>query len=284
MIVMQQYLDTDDLYAYTRMLRTADSRLFFLVEGDSDVRALNRQVNESDCELICGYGKTAVIEAMTRLQYSDPDGCVALVDRDFDDWLGVELPTNVFMTELYDREADLLLKCNLLADYIAAVRDEHKEHKFLERFGKASVLEIIVRTAAIVGRVRCASRCDSLNLKLSKFPVHEILDERTIANEEQVAKVALMRTAQAKVTLETVLRACSRIVGTDERQLCNGHDLVSTVVISSRWWARQKLSRRELSNHILATVRCDVLEHLEWFADLKRWAGSRGYRLWNCAA
>ena len=82
---MLQHLDGDDLFAHLCMLRPADSRLFFVVEGKTDIRSLDRCIDSSNCTLIPGYGKRAVLKALEKIEGIDPKGCVGLVDRDFGD-------------------------------------------------------------------------------------------------------------------------------------------------------------------------------------------------------
>ena len=284
---MHQYLDTDDLYAYLSMLRSSDSRLFLIVEGTSDVSAISRQVNDIDCSLICGYSKPVVVDTMVRLQHSDPDGCVALIDRDFDDWLGMELPPSVFTTELYDREADLLLRCGLLTDYLAVVKDDEKERILCLQVGGSSLLGIFVCVAAVIGRVRWITMHNRLGLKLSRFPIGEILNSETdsvcwVDRLDGVVEMALKRSPGVTRTKAEIVLMCGETLVQDEERLCSGHDLVSAVAVSSILWARYRLSRRELMNHISATVRCDVLEQLRWYRDLDAWAEDRGYEIWNC--
>jgi len=279
---MREHLDGDDLHAYLGMLRTGDPRLFFVVEGDSDVRALGRRVLRSRCSLICGYRKRAVLKAMAKMEQTDPDGCVALVDRDFDDWLGKGIPTNVFMTDLYDRESDLLLKSGLLKEFIGALKVDTNRRDLLKRARKPSVVAIVVAIGAAIGRVRWVSEREEWHLKLSKFPVHEVYRGATVPRVDEVATLVLKRSDHPTVTIDDLLRACSKPINAADERLCNGHDLVSALAVSSKWWARRRLGQKEIVDSLLVTVRCDVLEPLQWFNDLKAWAGQRGHLLWDC--
>ena len=279
---VRENLDADDLHAYLGMLRTGDRRLFFVVEGDSDVRALGRRVIQSSCLLICGYGKSAVLKAMAQMEQTDPDGCVALVDRDFDDWLGKSIPTNVFTTDLYDRESDLLLKSGVLKDYVGALTHDGNRCDLLKRAKESSVVAIVVAIGAAIGRVRWVSERDKLDLNLSKFPVHSIFSGTTVPRLDEVVALALKRSNHPTVQMKDILGACSTPATATDDRLCNGHDLVSALAVSSEWWARRRLGQKEIVDSLLVAVRCDVLEPLQWFNDLKAWAGQRGYVLWDC--
>ena len=85
---MLEYLDGYDLASYLRMLRSADTRAFLVVEGPSDYRILNSLINESDCAMIPGYGKKSVLDAMSAVSVVDDD-VIGLVDRDFDPYLAI---------------------------------------------------------------------------------------------------------------------------------------------------------------------------------------------------
>lgn len=281
---MLQYLDKYDQLATLRMLRAADARLFLVVEGVSDARSLERHISLDHCTLIYGYGKQSVLDAMAEIEEIDPNGCVGLVDRDFGDWVDGAAPTNVFTTELYDRESDLLLGGNLLVDYIEAIRDETMRDNLLEASASSSVFAIIIEIAATIGRVRWASVRDNLELNLSKFPVGRTIKWPAVVTEASVIDLAICRGTGCELEVDDIHRACSKAVAVSDERLCSGHDLVSAVAASSRWWAKPAVGRREIRNYIVAAVRCDILRLVPWFHSLESWANERNRRIWSCAA
>ena len=280
---MRESLNASSLFSYLGMLRKTDSRLFFVVEGESDVQALQRQVDTSSCKVISGYGKTAVIGALRRAQYEDANGCVGLVDRDFDDLMIEPIPDNVFMTELYDRDADYLLVCGLIRDYIDANRKSRAEERLLLVSKESSVSEIVIRVASLVGRLRLYSLQHALGLKLADLPFGGILIWPSVLDEEKLIKVLMKTTVMDESQLRSVVRCCTMAVSSDYGS-CRGHDLIRILAVSSRWWASRNVGQREIKAFLSGAIRCDLLMSLRWFDELGQWAERRGRHIWNCVA
>ena len=290
---MLEHLDAKSLFADLNMRSLIDSRLFFVVEGISDVRSLERCINAAECNLISGYGKQDVLHTMHRIQsakldisVSLSDRTVGLVDRDFGDWKDENMPDNVFTTDLYDRESDLLLRANLIEDYILAVRDNNKVKQFLDKHESTSVRSVIVSNAAIIGRIRWLSIRDDLQLNLSDFSVGAVMKEPSMMNVDTVINFVLRKSHKDRVdhnTYQKIREAYSEYTTDDEERLCSGHDIISVLAVSSDWWARRKnVGHDELETFLSAAVRCDVLRLLNWFGELESWARDHGRKLWDC--
>ena len=279
---MRDYLDQDDLFVYLRMLRKSDGRLFLVVEGESDVVTVERHIDRAVCTVIPGYGKRAVLEAMVRVAVLD-DECIALVDSDFGHQNSELGPSNVFTTHYYDRDTDLLLKANLMYDYVAAVMDRKKASRYSKMSDPQLIVNVVISVAACVGEVRWASVSRNLGLDMSDFPIGAIMTRPSVVCINVVTDLAIRRTRDCRIEAKDVQEACSNMPPMEPKRLCNGHDLVRALAVSSQWWARKRIGRREIGNYIRATVRCDVLALLPWFDLLKLWAEARGRTLWTCS-
>lgn len=287
---MRDFLDDRDLLATLRMLRTLDQRVILLVEGDSDVRALKRLIDNNHSTIVSSHNKSSLINAMATLEElgDNLDGCVGLVDRDFDHW-GKEqesiLPSNVYETELYDLEADLLIMGGLLDDFLVSVLDVVKTRKLLSKSNDPELQTIIVRMAATIGKVRWASIRDSLKLKLSRFPIIRVIEDQTLVRESAVVELALQRSPHCDSNLNDILNSCSKILpSSNDQEFCCGHDIVRTLAATSSHWATRTVKHSEIETFVAGAVRCDVIERLKWFDDLARSAANQGHRLWNCPA
>lgn len=278
---MLQYLEGQDLYAYLRMLRGIDRRVFFVVEGQSDKRSLERHINEQDCTLVPGYGKAAIVQAFERIAVEGPYGCIGLVDQDFSEFLNETIPTNVFTTQLYDREADFLLIGEIIDDYIAEHRVPAKVQQILNSPDISGVRELVVNLAASIGRARWASVRDKMGLRLAAFPITRVLKWPGIIDETMMLNLAIQRTTDCSVSLTDLLSAYAEPIPGIVVQICSGHDLISSLSASSKWWARRTLSRREIESFISAAVRRDILERLRWFAEIESWAVEHKHRVWD---
>ena len=281
---MQDYLDHEDLFVYLRMLRSSDSRLFLVVEGQSDIRALERHMNSSDCTIVAGYGKRKVLTAMRKLQEEDPDGCVGLVDRDFGKFAQEVIPENVVTTTLYDRESDFLLFAGLIDDFIAASIHHETARKLISASESETIRDIIVKIAYTIGRIRWAVVSNRIRLTLYKFPVSSVIAWPAVVNEEDVIDMAIRNTDDCETSSVQVLEMCSEPLDVTRDEMCNGHDLIASLSASSRWWANREIRRIEIERFLSGAIRIDILEQLAWFGSLDRWARERGRRIWMEAA
>lgn len=279
---MLQHLDEKDLFAHLRMLRSGDSRLFLVVEGETDIRSLDRCIDSNGCTLIAGYGKHAVIQALESIKGIDPTGCVGLVDRDFGGLLDENIPSNVFRTDLYDREADLLLLTGLLDDYVDVVSESEKLKELLTASGEQSVKSIVIRISACIGKIRWASVRDKLGVRLSDFPIGAVIEWPAIVKEQKVIDLAIQRTIKCSYSGAEIAMACLKPIPTKTDRICNGHDLIASLSASAKWWAKRHIGRQEIKDFISAAVRCDILVKLDWFHHLNTWANKNGRTLWNC--
>ena len=281
---MQDYLGDEDLFVYLRMLRSSDLRLFLVVEGKSDIRALERHLSLQDCAIISGYGRRTVLDAMRKMQEDDPDGCVGFVDRDFGNFSGEELPDNVVTTTLYDREADLLLLVGLVDNFISAAYRHNTGPRSMPVISPNTIRDIVVNVAYTIGRVRWSSLTNGVQLKLSRFPVNEILKWPAVAEEIEVIRLAIQRTENCVVDVSQMKNMSSEPLGATTEDLCCGHDIVAALSASSHRWANRNISIAEIEDFLVGAMRRDILERLEWFQALNQWAVERGRRIWNTAA
>ena len=264
------------------MLRSSTDSLLFVVEGDSDVRALRSHIDINRCEVIGGYGKQAVLDAIHVITSSDPDGVVALVDRDFDPWLQAALPANVFHTERYDLAADLLLLSGLLARYVDGSLDRPRATTMQSGSTSDSIVSMIVNIAACVGRLRWSSLANGLALKLRDFPISRIVDYRGKVAIDAMIMIAIERSSPHGYTPSFIRTKFESPVPLDsDDDLCSGHDLTSAVVATQNYWSRSQISRDNLVSFMIMSIRPDILHGFIWFHQLSEWAYNHGQVLWK---
>ena len=192
------------------------------------------------------------------------------------------IPINVFTTDLYDREADLLLVANLIDDYIDTMREPEKTKRLLTASDEQSVKSIVVHISACIGRIRWASVRDRLGIKLFDFPISAVIEWPAIVKEHEVIDLAIRRTRECSFRRSEIAMACSKPIPFKNHQMCSGHDLITSLSASAKWWAKRRIGRQEIKDFISAAVRCDILVKLTWFHNLNTWAKKNGRQLWNC--
>ena len=278
---MQDLLDSDDLFAHIRMNSQLDPRLVLIVEGSSDVRSLERHTDSEHWTVVPGLGKRRVLETMQKLQDKGFNTTLALVDRDFDNLSGEKIPRNVVRTWLYDREADLLLQANLIDHYIESMK-HRDESDHLGDHTSGNIRSLIVQGAASIGRVRWSSVRDDLGLALSSLPVGRLMNQSFTFSLDDVITLAIDKTDECQVSLDTVLDSCAQSLDATDEDLCSGHDLIAILAVSSKWWARQSIGKDEIDRSLGFAIRCDILDQLVWFHELAALANKLGRQLWNC--
>ena len=285
---MREYLDEDDLSAYMRMLRVADDRIFLVVEGPSDARMLNQQIDDSDCTTIPGYGKRSVLAAFERMSSLEQHDCLGLIDRDFGDMLYDNesdvrsIPTNVFITDLYDLESDLLLRVGLLDAYINAAKRNEDLSGLLRANRGQPLTEIVLRNTAIVGLLRWCSIAHGFNLRLSDFPMNAIIKWPAQLALSEVIDIAIHRSKRDDVVRDKLLSVIPSDLPIDEQRICSGHDVIRFLAASSKWWAGRKVGKAEIETFISGPIRCDRLRFLTWFCQIEAWANAKSRQVWNC--
>ncbi len=266
-----------------RMSRPTNCKLFFVVEGNTDIQSLEGCIDRTECEMISGYGKRAVLDAMTMLSQEDPDGTIALIDRDFGHWLEEEVPANVFTTMLYDREADFLLIMALLENYVRGSRAIDKSTELLKRSDVDTIDEIILKVAAALGRLRWISVKQSIKLKIVRVPVHEVIDGTGNIDTQKLIELAIRKTEDCTIEVADLRQMYeSESIGIDDREICSGKDIVRSIAGTSKLWAKATLGSAEIDRFISSSIRCELISGLQWFDDVHEWASSRGRYIWNC--
>ena len=285
---MREHLDAGDLYAYIRMLRSVDNRVFLVLEGPSDAHYLNGHIDASDCTTIAGYGKFSVLAAFEVMTARDLRACLGLIDRDFDDLSAdgqaesMATPPNVFVTDLYDLECDLMLRAGVLGSLVESTGNAEKCDRLIVANGGVPLDRILIRSAALIGLVRWCSIVSDFNLRLSEFPVVRILEWPAHLNRSDVVDLAIRRTNRDDISIDMVMSVLPTSYPIDEERICSGHDLVRVTAASSEWWAGRSIGYERIVTLVSRLIPCDRLQGLTWVKQIEAWAEDNSRRIWNC--
>ena len=284
---MREYLDATSLANAVRMRRSARNCLFLLVEGKDDRLALEPLVNTASCDIVSGNGKATVIGAMQRLVPTvskSPSGLavVALVDRDYDDKLVAMFPDGVVVTDLCDREVDSLVPGGLLHKYALTWVDLEEAKLPIIGNPVAALEEMLVGAANSIGILRRVSRGLSQGLNLGKFPVSDVILQDLSVDIELMVQVAADRTKNCPHAASDIMREYSlERDSLSASTVCNGHDLVSVVSSTSKWWSVKKRTRRDVENFVIENTSIEVLSSLLWSSELESRARDWGFSIWS---
>ncbi len=86
----RDHKDPGTIAAEIKMMRSAHSGAFLVVEGASDARFW-RPRRRGDCEIVDGEGKQNVVRGVRRLDAESVGGVLGIVDDDYDSLTGVDV-------------------------------------------------------------------------------------------------------------------------------------------------------------------------------------------------
>jgi len=283
---MRQYLTGADLFAYIQMMRQVDARLTVIVEGVEDCGLIDPHLDHTAAQTIPGHGKQSVIDAAALFDDQQVDKVRLIIDADFDRQLGMTdtLPANLILTEYHDLDADVFFNCNRLVPAIIANfcdRTKHRDH--IETVA-VEAEALIIDIAAAVGIVRYSSLRDSLQLKMHRFPMTQLIQTYELNRthlEEAVAQAVARSGPQAGRPDISVLTQELAVIA-DRRTLCGGHDIMSifSTLIRERWGGR--VGSDVVANAFRTATSCDCWRRTRIYADVNEWSRQHGSGVWTC--
>jgi len=281
---MQETMDRWYAANYVRQLRQDPAyrnKAVILVEGSSDMRAMNCAVEESRCERVPAFGKTEVVGALSILEKTGQRGVLAVVDSDFWHIDGGEPKNtrNLVATDWHDMEC--LLIWSRALDRVLGEFLFEKEAPTIDR-----VRECLVQCARPIGILLWISQKErrDLHFDFKHLPYSTFID----FTADTVDLMALIKASLTKPTHPVVnavldLMKKELLVARDERQICRGHDLTAVLALKlgAKWgksWARS-LNGRTVESMLRLAVRLEDFSETKMYSDMLHWEGrNAGYR------
>ncbi len=232
---MREFLTVDRHANKIKLLRTTFSGTFLLVEGSSDKIFYERFIEKLACELVIISGKPSsklrVIAVLKKLDESDFQGVLAIVDADFDRLDSVQSSPNLLCTDTHDLET-MLIKSSALEKVVAEFGSEEKITKFNQ-----DIRQTLLKTGMSVGYLLWISQRDGLNLTFNGIKFSRFVDEQTLEIDELKMIREVNSKSQTCSLKDTDLQqklASYKSSNHDPWQVCCGHHLVEILSISLR--------------------------------------------------
>jgi hypothetical protein len=207
---------------------------FLIIEGPEDYRFWERRVARSpSCELVIGGGKSAVEEAVIRLDRRRFDGALGIVDDDLDRLFGRKLPSNnLLATDAHDLEC-LLLRSPALDGVLAEYADSARIQRF-ERSEGTTLRSALLARGLPFGRLRWLARRVAWTGAFDALrPSPRFIEERTWRVDQEAlydAAVAVGLCSSRAVLLD----ALAALPDSDPWSVCQGHDLIEILKFGLR--------------------------------------------------
>ena len=278
---LREYKNPGDIEAEVLMMRQVHAGSFLLVEGVSDVRFWTPRVAEGLCEIVDGNGKPNVVGATLRLDTRHVRGVLGIVDDDWETLAGRPLPSpNLVATDCHDLEC-LLLRSRALERVLAEHGDRDKIRRFEDRAG-ASVRSALLDRGIEVGRLRWLAARDTWAYPFGNKGAQRFLEpSRWSLDIDRMHGDVVAAGAYASV--EELRAALAALPEADPWLVCNGHDLVATLLVGLRKvLGRMKatVGVDQLSALLRAAFEDAELEYGHLGREIRRWEdGNRHYRI-----
>ncbi len=284
---MRDRLTADDLFSYILILRPTERRILFIIEGDTDHAALRTHIDESEVNVIPGYGKGVIQPAMSLVNTHSVPNVIALLDRDFEDLLpGSTGGPNVFFTDRYDLDATIFFSGSLCDRLAFNFGDGDQIKSLISDLGCSDLARASANLALPVGVLRFISVRDSLRLNLRDFPIGEIVrDDCRSVDLEAFASLAIRRTSepQRKLPRELVAEMRTEIAGiSNPYTFCSGHDLARALSVILRKRGGVSLRPDTVERALRGAFGCTEIRATRMYSELAMWAQQQNKRMWAC--
>lgn len=284
---MRERLTADDLFSYILILRPVDKRTFLLLEGDSDYAALRAHIDESEVNVIPGYGKGIIVPAMSLVNSHAVPNVVTLLDQDFGALLpGSVVQPNVFITDRYDLDATIFFSSDLCDRMAFNFGDGDQIKSLISDLGCSDLARASANLALAVGVLRYISVRDGLRLNLRDFPIGEVVrDDCRSLDLEAFASLALRRgpQSQPKRPNELVVEIRTEMAGvTDPYAYCSGHDLARALSVILRKRGGVSLKPDTVERALRGAFGCAEIRATRMYSELTIWAQQADRRMWVC--
>lgn len=210
---------------------------YLLVEGDIDTILFNKIVEKNSCRIIPAWGKDNVICSIRELNKNEKykSRVVGIIDKDYDPLLErLPVEKNIISLDTHDIET-LVITSPSFDAFIEKYVDKEKLARFERKTG-LSLLEALLRSAYLIGTVRCYNERKRWKLNFKKLSFFQFTDKTSLVIDFSVLLDNIkIHTNQdedeLEYKLESIRESKDRFIKicdefTCPGIMCNGHDIV----------------------------------------------------------
>lgn len=280
---MKHFLTGEDLFATILLLRAADSRPIFVLEGPGDVDVFDMHVSEEVVNCLPAHGKTNATVALALIDATETPNVLCIVDKDFDIELGVAIASmNCVYTTYADLDSEIFFS-GVLPRALIPFTDKTKREVALRNCG-ASMAELIARCALVLSTLRFLSVRDNLGLRLRSFPIRQVLDtSQGHISLEQLLKVAALRSRVEPESLMPLIKQIDDLIPTlQNNTIVSGHDLhsVASSFVQSAWGGSISVGVEVLSKILRSAMSQAEFAATGIHEKVTQWSAVRGFMPW----
>lgn len=282
---MMQHMDGRAVAAQVRMERQMHRRRSFIVlEGSNDIKAIKNVIDSEECELVNGYNKQNVIDAINELEEGGTIGVCGIIDSDYDEVLGVTYESEHILPTGY-HDLDLLIFFSPALDkYLSVMADEVLLRKAAAS-ADGNIRNLIIQPARILGAYRLASEKEGLSIYFKDMELHELVNDEQLTIKDHIHEYLVNRSHHPKCGAAQLKAKLDRILAeaVDDTVLCQGHDVATILGIA----LRKVLSNRkvqqtwgpEIEKGMRLAFDRDAFRKTELCAHMYKWQRGGRWRL-----
>lgn len=223
MISIARHMDEFDIAREVRLERQVHKGAFLILEGDTDIKRFGPFVDEVACSVVNCYGRDKGVEA-TKMLYEDGfEGCLAIVDADFDRLTRkLQVHEGIIYSERHDLDLDWA-QPNVVKRYLAEAGDKTKcaVHGPTDK-----IIMKVMEGLRPVSVARLLNHLKQISQKLSEINVVDCFRSFSVDLDDYLALIfqGYSPTAGVRDAVKQKISQAMRARNYDLYQLTNGHD------------------------------------------------------------
>jgi hypothetical protein len=260
------------------MERQLHKGAFLLVEGSTDVKRIERFVDESGCSVINCFGKPNVLGSMELVTDVGAKDCLGLIDADFERIIGEAVDReDVIASALHDFDLENALT-NVVHRYLLEVAEGPK---MMAQGGTQKYIYQILTAIKPLSILRYANQLRKLRYNLQHVKLEEFFDGEIVIIDKMIEAVSKgsFGTVESKASLRQHIDELME-VDFDLRQLTNGHDFLAALGIALRNFIGSRRAPQtwqpEIEMHFRFGLSHEEFSTTPTFSEIKTWEVSTG--------
>ena len=281
---MREYLTADDICNQISMTRSLFKGTIVLTEGDTDLRLYSKFVDNDNVKVFPAHSKSNVVSVVNKMTSRRDGKVLGIVDRDIDELKGRVYSPPIFYTDYRDLEM-MLINSRALDDVLTEYAEKDRVERFQKQFG--SIRDVVISSSYPLGLLMYVSYLRGYNLNFKNLEFRDFIDKRTLKTDEmRMVQAVIENTMGCELSRRNVYRD---LVGqvqhhTDHKRIARGHDSVDILLIGLKEsfgnYNSMKMTEGGLGGALRLAFSQDDFRESDLYRESKKWAESRGIRLW----
>ncbi|WP_082140181.1 DUF4435 domain-containing protein [Desulfovibrio sp. TomC] len=214
---------------------SSENIIFFIVEGESDVKFFLNRPFKRNIKLIVAYGWENAEEIISISESrAVEDKIFVVLDRDYRDYIGRACGSRTVLTDSHSIES-MMFWSNA---FVRILSEYGSTNKVTTRYGNPEgVRDAIASVCIQIGRYRIFSQQFTKNIKFKGIKYSKFIDKKTLLLDIRKFLGTLRKQVENSALIENCdweMAQSSPLVEMydDPKYICHGHDLMTVTALS----------------------------------------------------